>query len=801
MSPRKSARRRVPHRRQWASPEEPVAAPAPAPTVGSPSLVPIGLAAIVLGVPLAVLPWTTGPYDDPKAWALPIVVGLTGVLWVVDARRAATPRPADRAVRRLGWLVLIVIAWWVFTSIVSVAPAQSVLGGFGRGTGLLVVGSAALLFFLVQSDARTASGVRALVDVTLLGSVPVCLMALAQAKGWDPLPGVWDPAIVRMRVRSTLGSHIFLGSYLAMVVPLAAARLEWAWRERTGFRIWPSGRQQLSMLIGGLWTAGALSLIWLAGQWSLLWWALVPWGVVGALAWRWFAGRPEADPDTGLTVVFVGALLAAQVIVVLLSRGRGGFLGMLVGLLATVLGLLMKRRAWKTLALASIGVVGLVTFLVLLNTPGSPLARLARMPLLMRLAGMGDVRPGTPGWVRLQVWKGIGDGWRRHLLGEEVIPGESPRLRLAIGYGPETQLLVLEPVMTSFHGGVLARGGGWQARYVFDRSHNIVLDRLVTEGVIGVGLWALLVAGLLALGIARIRSSTDAGETAVRLGALGALLGHLADGQVGMETTTPIALFWVSAALLTVPSWTHRPETAPGRGHAWTSNKIVWSILLAVTVGGTVLVAWMGTRWLLASMAYADGTRHGIEGRLQQAHQEFRRAITLAPWLALPAEASAYTLLRLGGAETDPSRRLALYREGQATLEQARRYAMGGADSWALTGQLAFAEARAEGQRQFTVSRGAFAAALRLRPGDGQLIAQSGFVSLEGGDPAAGRAAALEALRRDSREWMAWALLARSAGQLGNATEADRASRMARTLAPPEAQRVLGALLPDLQRP
>ena len=26
------------------------------------------------------------------------------------------------------------------------------------------------------------------------------------------------------------GQHIFLGSYLALLVPLAAARLEWAWR-------------------------------------------------------------------------------------------------------------------------------------------------------------------------------------------------------------------------------------------------------------------------------------------------------------------------------------------------------------------------------------------------------------------------------------------------------------------------------------------------------------------------------------------------------------------------------------------
>src|SRR5262245_13501267 len=42
--------------------------------VGSRSLVSIGFFSVLLGVPLAVVWEASGPYDDPKTWALPILV-------------------------------------------------------------------------------------------------------------------------------------------------------------------------------------------------------------------------------------------------------------------------------------------------------------------------------------------------------------------------------------------------------------------------------------------------------------------------------------------------------------------------------------------------------------------------------------------------------------------------------------------------------------------------------------------------------------------------------------------------------
>lgn len=121
---------------------------------------------------------------------------------------------------------------------------------------------------------------------------------------------------------------------------------------------------------------------------------------------------------------------------------------------------------------------------------------------------------------------------------------------------------------------------------------------------------------------------------------------------------------------------------------------------------------------------------------------------------------------------------------------------MNGASSWALTAQVAFAEARAGERSRLPVSRDAFAAALRLRPGDPRLLAQWGWAWLESGDAGQARRLAEQALGRDPREWLAWAVLARSASDLGDVSGAEGAARKARELVPPEARRLLDAMLP-----
>jgi cytochrome c-type biogenesis protein CcmH/NrfG len=763
-------------------------------------LVSIGLYSVVLGVPLAVLWEASGPYDDPKAWAFPILAAMTGLAWLGGAWEwfGRTPSPTDTRSRLVRGIVLACFAWWTITTVTSIAPLQSVFGSFGRGMGLLTMGSAVLLFFLIQSECRTPGAIRSLVDVTLVGSVPVCLLALGQAAGWDPLPKPWDPAVASLTVRSTFGTHIFLGSYLVVLIPLAAARLLWAFRHRIESGRWPAATRAgwWHALAGTVWALGSVSLIALASHWPFVWWALVLWGIVGACAWAFHVDRGEATIDTALTASLLATLLAGQVLVVILSRGRGAFIGVMVGLSVTAFALLIRRRAWKTLAVAALGLLGLATFLALLNLPGSPVSSLRRTPLLTRLSEIGNLRRGSPGWFRVQVWRGIADGWSRQLHGEAIFPELSPRGRTFIGYGPDTQLLVLDPLTAPFLGTIRARTPNWQARYVADRAHNFLLDHLVTEGLVGAGLHVLLVATVLAVGLSRIRASSATGEATIRLGALGAVLGHVAEGQVGIETSMPLALFWLAAALVTCGPWNGSPVQSGPPTRPTTSLSRRWQVrALAVAAGLVALMAWGSTRWLLASVAYAEGARHLMAGRTVAAHENFSASAALAPWSPVSTEAAAATALRLAGSEQDPSRRLRLMHEAEATLARARRHAMSGPGTWALAGQVAFAQTRAGDRTRLAASRDAFAMALRLRPGDPELLAEWGWAWLESGDPGQARRIAEQALAKDPRQWLAWMVVARSARELGDVPGAESAAGKARALAPPEVGRLLNATL------
>ena len=207
-------------------------------------------------------------------------------------------------------------------------------------------------------------------------------------------------------------------------------------------------------------------------------------------------------------------------------------------------------------------------------------------------------------------------------------------------------------------------------------------------------------------------------------------------------------------------------------------------------------VVWLETRWLLASIAYAEGTRSSVAGRTAEAYQRFQRARALVPWLALPAEATAYTGLRLAAAQTDPARRLALLREADAALAAVRRPAAMGGGYWTLSAQVAFARVRAGERSELEASLEAFERAARLRPGDGQLLSQWAWALLEARDPARARAVAEKATALSQRpdRWLAWAVLARAARDLGDEAAAERAAGLALSLAPPEARRVLESL-------
>ena len=97
---------------------------------------------MVVAVPLAVFPGLWSPYEQPKAWWLQVIVVVTTLAWILE--RATSPdgrstEKADRPLIALRWLLAAYAGWWTLTTVMSVAPGQSLLGSFDRGFGLLTV--------------------------------------------------------------------------------------------------------------------------------------------------------------------------------------------------------------------------------------------------------------------------------------------------------------------------------------------------------------------------------------------------------------------------------------------------------------------------------------------------------------------------------------------------------------------------------------------------------------------------------------------------------------------------------------
>jgi hypothetical protein len=123
------------------------------------------------------------------------------------------------------WLTLAVLAAYVVSTLSSIDPRLSLWGSQTRQQGLWTDASYLVIAVCAATRLGSLQRVSRLVTALLLGSAPVVAYGLLQAFGIDPVPSTGDPNTLYWPVRSSLGQHIFLGSYLIMVIPFTAVRL------------------------------------------------------------------------------------------------------------------------------------------------------------------------------------------------------------------------------------------------------------------------------------------------------------------------------------------------------------------------------------------------------------------------------------------------------------------------------------------------------------------------------------------------------------------------------------------------
>ena len=192
----------------------------------------------VIFIPLAFNLYSQRVFEPEKAF----IVRLVGLLLVVllSVRVVITPSSQHRTRLVSSWrqprvytllpAVCLTVAVLVAT-LVSIAPSVSWSGSYEWRQGAFTFLACLVIFLSISWHTQMREWQRILVTAIELTSVGIASYGILQYFNLDPVP--WH-RVIEGRAFSTLGHPNFLAAYLALVIPLAAARLlsSVSWRGR-----------------------------------------------------------------------------------------------------------------------------------------------------------------------------------------------------------------------------------------------------------------------------------------------------------------------------------------------------------------------------------------------------------------------------------------------------------------------------------------------------------------------------------------------------------------------------------------
>ena len=431
-------------------------------------------------------------------------------------------------------------------------------------------------------------------------------------------------------------------------------------------------------------------------------------------------------------------LLAGQALCLILTQARGAWVGL--GAAVVVLGLAMgvatrsRRLAGATVA-AAVLAVGLVA---VLNLPSGPMAPLAQLPGLDRLAALARTDAGSTA-ARLTIWRA-------------TLPLVAARPWL--GYGPET----MRPVFARVFPPQLVY---YQGRHVaVDRAHNLWLDLGMSAGLAGIVIFGWLLVAFGRLSWRGLRHASGQRERVEWAALMAAVAGHLVDLQFGLALTASASSFWLTLAL----------GAALGRGliragplRASSSALLLPSLppaLAVLALGGLLCV-----RPLLADVSYWQSQRGDLP--LMQRQVAGGKAVRLWPLEPTYRLGLAWTDLEGGG-----------FAAAEAQLAAAGRLSPDDPKVWAAQGELYARWGEVEPGR-YAQAEAAYLRALELAPDVATTHTALGLVLAQQGRLAEAVAELERAVALDATDGVAYGYLADLYLALGRETEAARARQEA----------------------
>jgi O-antigen ligase len=293
-------------------------------------------------------------------------------------------------------------------------------------------------------------------------------------------------------------------------------------------------------------------------------------------------------------------LLIGQAACLALTQARGAWIGLgaaiVVGLLAWGLATRDRRPVMGALLLLILG----VAFIILLNLPDGPLAALARVPGLDRLAALARTDAGSTA-ARLTIWRATLD----------LIAA-----RPWLGYGPETMRAafarVFPPQLVYYQG----------RHTTVDRAHNLWLDLGMSTGLAGIAAFAALLAGFVWLAWRGLRETRARWQRAAWVTLAAGVTGHLIDLQFSFDVAASETVFWLALAMGAAANRARSPDVPAPEAAPSPRNLLLY---FPPALAALALVGVLCVRPLMADAAY----QHSIQGR--QPLEPAQRAVRLWP--------------------------------------------------------------------------------------------------------------------------------------------------------------------------
>jgi O-antigen ligase/cytochrome c-type biogenesis protein CcmH/NrfG len=442
-------------------------------------------------------------------------------------------------------------------------------------------------------------------------------------------------------------------------------------------------------------------------------------------------------------------LLAAEAVVLVLTRVRGGWLAALVGI--TVVLVLWFRRELATWW-------------------GRPALRLAIIASgsATVAAAIAVARAGGSGAARLAIWQGC-----LRLVFE----------RPFLGYGPDALLLVFPgvyPPELVYHQG---------REFLVDRAHNFVLDWSVTVGVLGLVAWLAVLWTVVSVALHRLREGEPgSGHQPILIAALAALAANLGGNLISFDVTTTSTLTWL--LLGTMVALTVRHDAAPAAATpcdapgTWQRPVV---LVLGIGLGIAILLfnlrpvvadVWMHRAHRLAESDPAAAV-HAAERAVQWWPREAQHFLALAALSESDARrAASEDEIDLRPTEAALQRAIAL---------QPQRF-----DLWLELGRL---YARWPGQPSIDVTEradAAFREAVQRAPNHAVVYGSWAGLLLDLGNLPGALEMFREAVDLDATDFAAWTRLGEVQLALGRVPEARFSFERALTVAPEFVPSLLG---------